>query len=53
MKQLMIKPEVWSRVSGYFRPVGQWNPAKKREMEERKFINTEGLSDAISKKVTL
>lgn len=28
--------EVYSRVVGYLRPVGQWNEGKQREFEERK-----------------
>ena len=27
--------EVYSRVTGYFRPVGQWNPGKREEFEDR------------------
>lgn len=29
------KPEIYSRVVGYLRPVKQWNPGKKQEFEER------------------
>ena len=32
-----IKTEVYSRVSGYFRPVKQWNAGKREEFTERKF----------------
>jgi len=28
--------EVYSRIVGYLRPVGQWNDGKKREFKERK-----------------
>jgi ribonucleoside-triphosphate reductase (formate) len=28
--------EVWSRIVGYFRPVGEWNKGKKSEYDERK-----------------
>ena len=28
--------EVYSRVVGYLRPVGQWNPGKQQEYEDRK-----------------
>lgn len=31
--------EVFSRVSGYYRPVSQWNPGKKSEFETRLFID--------------
>ncbi|MDD5727201.1 MAG: anaerobic ribonucleoside-triphosphate reductase [Victivallales bacterium] len=29
------KTEVYSRVSGYFRPVADWNKGKKEEFKER------------------
>lgn len=28
--------EIYSRVVGYFRPLGQWNPGKKEEFKDRK-----------------
>ena len=31
-----IVTEVYSRVSGYFRPVNQWNKGKQSEYSERK-----------------
>lgn len=34
--QSFRKCEVYSRVVGYLRPVGQWNLGKKTEYEERK-----------------
>lgn len=30
---------VWSRVSGYFRPISNWNHGKKEEFKERKTFN--------------
>jgi anaerobic ribonucleoside-triphosphate reductase len=36
-----IPAEVYSRVSGYFRPVDQWNKAKQEEFKTRKFTSTE------------
>lgn len=30
-----VPVEVYSRVTGYFRPVGQWNPGKQEEFKER------------------
>ncbi|MCP3966545.1 MAG: hypothetical protein GY718_09360 [Lentisphaerae bacterium] len=30
------KTEVYSRVSGYFRPVANWNLGKKEEFKDRK-----------------
>ena len=35
MEGKKIKTEVYSRVSGYFRPVDQWNNAKREEFSER------------------
>lgn len=32
---IAYKPEVYSRVVGYLRPVKQWNKGKKQEFEER------------------
>lgn len=34
---MAIETEVYSRVSGYFRPVKQWNKGKREEFAERKF----------------
>lgn len=41
---IKIVTEVYSRVSGYFRPVNQWNKGKQEEFGERKFAdaNKEG-----------
>ena len=35
---LKIKTEVYSRCSGYFRPVDQWNPGKRSEFSDRRKI---------------
>ena len=35
------KTEVYSRVTGYFRPVANWNKGKKAEFAERKTYNVE------------
>ena len=32
---IKVKTEVYSRVSGYYRPVAQWNKAKQAEFKER------------------
>lgn len=32
------KCEVWSRVTGYFRPVSSWNKGKKEEFKGRKMF---------------
>ncbi len=31
-----VPVEVFSRVSGYYRPLNQWNPAKRQEFRDRK-----------------
>jgi hypothetical protein len=36
-KVLCIVNEVYSRVVGYYRPIGQWNDGKKQEFKERYF----------------
>jgi hypothetical protein len=34
-----IKTEIYSRVSGYYRPVNQWNKGKQEEFADRKLLN--------------
>lgn len=41
----MIKTEVYSRVSGYFRPVNQYNKAKQEEYKDRKKAIIKTLED--------
>jgi len=31
--------EIWSRVTGYLRPIGNYNPGKKQEFDDRKKYN--------------
>lgn len=42
-----VKCEIYSRCSGYFRPVMHWNPGKKAEFADRKFISQENISECI------
>lgn len=46
---IKIPTEIYSRVSGYFRPVKQWNAGKRSEFSDRKKCNLKiikgGLSD--------
>jgi len=44
---IKIATEVYSRISGYFRPVAQWNKGKREEFKERKVahINMEVKDD--------
>lgn len=36
---IKVKTEVYSRVSGYYRPVSQWNRSKQAEFKERKNLH--------------
>ena len=36
MEKCGEKTEVYSRVTGYFRPVSNWNKGKKEEFKDRK-----------------
>jgi len=42
-----IKTEIYSRVSGYFRPVQQWNKAKQEEFSDRKTANVNKIMEEI------
>ena len=33
-----ISCEIYSRISGYYRPVQQYNPGKKSEFADRKYV---------------
>ena len=47
-----IKAEIFSRISGYFRPVDNWNKGKKEEFNERKKLKfMEVLNDEEHKKI--
>ena len=41
----VMETEVYSRVSGYFRPVNQWNKGKREEFAERKFSHLNEVSN--------
>jgi hypothetical protein len=34
----IIPAEIYSRVSGYFRPVNQWNKGKREEFSDREYL---------------
>lgn len=38
-KRIVIPAEVFSRVSGYFRPVNQWNNGKREEFSQRRYVD--------------
>jgi hypothetical protein len=52
---MKIPAEVYSRVSGYMRPVymngkaGTWNKGKTEEFKERKFINVKEVTECLKK----
>ncbi len=37
-EELFIRPEIYSRIVGYFRPVENWNKGKKQEFKQRKTL---------------
>ena len=39
MSAIRIPCEVYSRVVGYFRPVGSWNKGKTQEYKDRKMFD--------------
>lgn len=38
-KSIKVPSEVFSRVSGYFRPVNQWNNGKREEFAQRVYAD--------------
>lgn len=38
-EKLVVPAEVFSRISGYFRPVNQWNRGKREEFKNRKTVS--------------
>ena len=48
-----IKTEIYSRVSGYFRPVQQWNKAKQEEFSDRKTADKNYILEAVSGKKSM
>lgn len=43
MKETKCKVEVFSRVTGFFRPVQSWNEGKAEEFKDRKKFNIDTL----------
>jgi ribonucleoside-triphosphate reductase len=39
------KPEVFSRIVGYFRPVQNWLPSKRKEFKDRKLFNADKIKN--------
>ena len=44
--KFVIPTEVYSRVAGYFRPVGNWNRGKKEEFKQRLPYSLDKISEA-------
>jgi len=42
MKKQRTKCEKYSRITGYLRPVKQWNAGKSKEFRDRKLFETDG-----------
>lgn len=48
MNNVKIPAEVYSRVSGYYRPVKQWNRGKQSEHADRINLKLPELKDEVS-----
>jgi hypothetical protein len=46
-ESMKVPVEVFSRVTGYFRPITQWNPGKKSEIKNRLFWHKEDVIKAL------
>ena len=49
---ILIPAEVYSRVSGYFRPVNQWNKGKQEEFSGRVMADVNTLTAAMESSST-
>jgi anaerobic ribonucleoside-triphosphate reductase len=47
--QIRVPTEVYSRVSGYYRPVTNWNKGKQQEFSERRYFKVEETAQESSK----
>ena len=50
MSKCNEKTEVFSRCTGYFRPVSNWNKGKQEEFKDRKMFNVEHAAGECPKK---
>lgn len=50
-KVMKVPTEVFSRVSGYFRPINQWNKGKQSEFKERKKISIEVTKEIVYEEI--
>ena len=46
LSKLRVPCEVYSRIVGYLRPVGDWNQAKQREFEDTREYEVPGAKPA-------
>ena len=44
------QPEIYSRITGYFRPIANWNNAKQQEFKDRKTYNLKEILNVLPKK---
>ena len=47
-RERKIKTEIYSRVSGYFRPVDQWNKAKREEFSQTQKADVKAIYELVS-----
>lgn len=50
MIETKIPVECYSRISGYFRPIMQWNKGKRSEFSERKYLNLDFIGRQMTKR---
>lgn len=48
---LVIPTEIYSRISGYYRPVRQWNKGKQAEFNERRPVKVEDIGLQMAKRI--
>jgi anaerobic ribonucleoside-triphosphate reductase len=46
-KERKVKTEIFSRVSGYYRPVQQYNAGKREEFSERVYLDITDFKDGL------
>lgn len=49
-RKKVVPCEVYSRVVGYFRPVQNWNPGKRQEFKERRYVKLDKVCIACDRK---
>lgn len=50
-ESIKVPTEIYSRISGYYRPVNQWNRGKQEEFACRVTMNISGESAVISEEL--